>query len=335
MDKNIIEKFKNREIKAKQIFDIKQIKKNEAYEFIREYHYLGDAKFFAIYNYGLYYKNELVGCATYSNPQGSLALKSWFGLPNSDQSIVELSRLCMLPQLNGTNATSFLLGNSIKMLKNHSIRAVTTLADSNRHIGSIYQVCNFKYYGLTDAKTDFFTNNEDGKMLNNPRMKTKDVHGVWLPRTRKHRYCYILDKTLKPLYEEQPHPTVKGTIENECCYNNEIVYDERFNEWWTCPRCTKKLELVDDVQLIVYDDYDLIRDEIEPTSRNYYIVHFDNVKASMLKNQIFDCVITTKENQKRIQKYLYNCRQCFTYDFSDNEPFYSKNYREEFYESNL
>lgn len=41
-------KFRNREIKAKQIFKIIEITKNVAYEFVRKYHYLGDAKFFCV-----------------------------------------------------------------------------------------------------------------------------------------------------------------------------------------------------------------------------------------------------------------------------------------------
>ena len=95
--------------------------------------------------------------ATFSNPQGNVALKGWFGLPNTDQSVLELSRLCVLPQLNGTNATSFLLSTSIRLLKKEGVRAVITLADDSRHSGSIYQVCNFTYYGLTDKKSDFFS----------------------------------------------------------------------------------------------------------------------------------------------------------------------------------
>ncbi len=235
------EKFKNREVKAKEIFTIKEIPKNVAYDFIKKYHYLKDAKFFCVYGYGLFYKEELVGCATYSNPQGNVALKGWFGFANDCKTVLELSRLCMLPILNGTNATSYLLGNSMKKLKEHDIEAVITLADSNRHIGSIYQVCNFKYYGLTDKKTDFFS--IDGKV--NPRGATKNVHGVWLPRTQKHRYCYLLDKSLKILYDEQAHPTKKETLELECCNGTHKVYDNRFNEWYTCPRCTGKLELID------------------------------------------------------------------------------------------
>ena len=48
---------------------------------------------------------------------------------------------------------------------------------------------DFKYYGLTDKKTDFYT--ADGRV--NPRGATKDIRGIWLPRTRKHRYAYVLD----------------------------------------------------------------------------------------------------------------------------------------------
>jgi hypothetical protein len=166
-----IEAFKNREVKAKNTFVLSEIDKAVAYKFIAQYHYLKDAKFFAKYCYGIFIDNVLVGCATYSNPQGIVAMKSWFGLENDNQDVLELSRLCMLPKLNGTNATSYLLGNSLRLLKSKQVKAVITLADDSRHVGSIYQVCNFKYYGLTDKKTDFYTT--DGRT--NPRGQTKDI----------------------------------------------------------------------------------------------------------------------------------------------------------------
>lgn len=236
-----LEAFKNRTAKAKDIFYISEIGKMEAYEFVKLYHYLGEAKFFCEQAFGLFTKRgqNLIGVATFSQPQGIVALKSWFGLTNQDKCVYELSRLCMLPALNGTNATSFLLGGSIKQLKKQKkIRAVITLADSNRHVGSIYQVCNFKYYGMTDAKTDFFT--EDGRV--NPRGATKDIRGVWLPRTQKHRYAYIIDPSLKCLYAEQTRPTADNTLLLHCCNGTKRVFDKRFGEWWTCPRCTGKME---------------------------------------------------------------------------------------------
>lgn len=257
--------FKNREIKAKQIFSIREVDKHTCFEFVRKYHYLAEAKFFCVHGYGLYYRDEynteeMVGCATFSNPQGTVALKGWFGLKNDCNYVLELSRLCLLPCLNGTNATSFLLGNSMKMLKAHGIKAVITLADSSRHVGSIYQVCNFKYYGLTDKKSDFYT--VDG--MKNFRGNTNGRHGVWVERPRKHRYCYLLDKSLKVNYEEQTPPSVNEKYPLNCCGGTHKVYDARFGEWYSCPVCCGCIKLLKDGEetkavkiknVKEYDDY--------------------------------------------------------------------------------
>ena len=71
------ERFKKREVKAKTIFVIRPVPKNIAYFFVRRYHYLADAKFFSMYSYGLFYRetDKLVGVATFSLPQGNVALK--------------------------------------------------------------------------------------------------------------------------------------------------------------------------------------------------------------------------------------------------------------------
>lgn len=239
---NNIENFKQRLVKAKDVFFIKQIDKNTAYNFVKTYHYLGDAKFFSVFSFGLFdiTNSELVGVATFANPQGITALKGWFNLTNQDKTVLELTRLAMKPILNGTNATSYLLGNSIKLLKKLGIRAVITLATSDRHVGSIYQVCNFKYYGLTDAKTDFFT--EDGRV--NPRGQTKDIQGVWIPRPRKHRYAFIIDHNLICNYKQEPYPKKDNIKKLECCNGTGMVFDKRFKKWFTCPRCVGHVENV-------------------------------------------------------------------------------------------
>ena len=235
---NKIEQFKNREVKAKQIFTIKEVDKMVGYEFIKKYHYLKDAKYFSMYNYGLFIDDDLVGLATYSLPQGTATLKGWFGLPNNTKDIMELMRLCVLPELNGSNATSFLLGRSIKKLKkDYNIRAVVTLADSSRHVGSIYQVCNFTYYGLTDKKTDFYR--EDGKK--NPRGSTKDSKGVWIERTRKHRYAFIIDSGLECNYTKKEYPKSDDRLKTICCNGSEVVHDKRFDKYYSCPLCTGEL----------------------------------------------------------------------------------------------
>lgn len=233
----LIERFKNRTAKAKDVFSVVEISKSEAYDFVKKYHYLGSAKFFSEYSYGLVIQCELVGCATFACPQGSSSLKGWFGLPNSDKTVLELTRLCMLPSLNGTNATSFLLGTSIRRLKKLGIRAVITLATSDRHVGSIYQVCNFKYYGLTEPKMDFWSYETQNK----PRGKVKDLQGAWVPKPRKHRYAYIMDSSLKCLYKEERKPSVaNGIIPYSCC-GGGYIHDNRYNVDYTCPICSGKL----------------------------------------------------------------------------------------------
>lgn len=238
-----IELFKQRKVKANEIFTVLEISKPLAYDFVREYHYLGDAEFFAKYAFGLWLDGDLVGCAAYSNPQGTSSLKGWFGLENDDQSVLELTRLCMLPSLNQTNATSYLLSKSIRLLKSvYGVRAVITLADASRHIGSIYQVCNFKYYGLADDKSDFYRW-PDGKK--NPRGETSNWDGVWIPRTKKHRYAYIMDKRLKCLYAQETAPKTKGQIPRFCCGGGGVVLDRRRNQLYSCPICTGKLQKIE------------------------------------------------------------------------------------------
>ena len=242
MNTELIEKFNNRECKAKDIFRMMEVNKVTAYHFVARYHYLGVAKFFSVYNYGLFTKDyELVGVATFSNPQGTNTLKGWFGLDCNDKSVLELSRLCMLPALNGTNATSYLLSNSMKSLyKQHGIKAVITLADSSRHVGSIYQVCNFTYYGLSEPKNDFWS---EGKK-NVRRDTIVDIDGVWVPRPRKHRYAYIMDKSLKCLYAEAPRPNKDAVVPYSCCGGERKIYSPKRKLWFTCPICTGHLVLL-------------------------------------------------------------------------------------------
>ena len=253
MEQRLIEDFKARKIKAKSIFHIEEIEEcDNSILDERKYHYLADAKFFAVYSYGLYCKNELVGVATYSNLQGTNSLNGWFGITdNSYPFVLELSRLAMLPALNGTNATSFLLGNSLRMLnKNKGVRAVTTLATSDRHIGSIYQVCNFEYYGKTDKKTEFFEEVlEKGEQ--HDRGVKRNKKGVWVNKPQKHRYAYIFDKTLKCLYDKQPYPSKDSIQKLNCCGGTNIVHDSRYNVDYLCPICNgwnNKLVVINDYQ---------------------------------------------------------------------------------------
>lgn len=237
---NTIEAFKKREVKAKDIFKIVEVSKKKAVEIVKEYHYLGEKSFMYQHAYGIEFEGEIMGVAVFGTVGGIVALKGWFGLDNKQEGFYELTRLAMNPMLNGTNATSFLLSHALKDMKKKGAKAIVSLADTSLHVGYIYQACNFEYFGLTDKKSDFIR--FDGKL--NPRGATKDVHGVWVDRTRKHRYCYLFDKSINVRYEKEEYPKGK-TYELKCCGGTHKVFDSRFKETYTCPRCCDDFHLIE------------------------------------------------------------------------------------------
>ena len=182
---------------------VEPITYNNAYELVNAFHYLGSKRFMGQHAFGLIQDLKVIGAVVYSPLSVPNSATSAFGLPRGNYpDLLEMSRLVLEPELNGKNYGSMLVGRSLRMLKQREVRAVISYADSSRHNGAIYQACNFGYYGLTAPKTDFYL--LDGTQVT--RGKVKGLEGQWLPRTRKHRYLYLLDKRLKPIWEQEPYP---------------------------------------------------------------------------------------------------------------------------------
>ena len=188
-------------------FYIDKISKKEAEKLLLQYHYLKDISktFKSGWNYGLFKKNEFSPL----NIGGSLGVCIFTGLPvpeiakgafglerNEQQGLFELSRLCIEPSTQSCeyNITSWFVSRAIKQLrKDTEVKAILSYADSNHHSGTIYRACNFKYYGLTDRKKDFYYS--DG--TKHSRGKVKGSEGQWKDRSRKHRYLMVFDKELQ------------------------------------------------------------------------------------------------------------------------------------------
>jgi len=182
---------------------IRPISYNFAYELVSSFHYLGKTRFIGQYCYGMFNGFECVGAVVYSPLSVPNSATSAFGFPRGNYpELVEMSRLVLNPDLNGKNFGSMLIARSLKYLKKEGVRAVISYADSSRHIGAVYQAANFGYYGLTPQKSDFFF--ADGKKLT--RGKSKGFEGFWINRSRKHRYLYLIDKTLRPIWEKEEYP---------------------------------------------------------------------------------------------------------------------------------
>lgn len=194
-------------------FIIKQITKTEAKEILLKYHYLKDysKSFKCGYNYGLFDEtNNLIGVIIFTGfPVPELAV-GMLGLKREEQDgLFELSRLCIHPDIQKIehNLASWFVAKSIKLLRQSTeVKVILSYADSQFHNGIVYQACNFKYYGLTTKKTDFYILQKDGTYIKHSRGKVKGLIGEWRNRTQKHRYVMVFDKNINIKWKEEPFP---------------------------------------------------------------------------------------------------------------------------------
>ena len=189
-------------------FYIDRVSKDEIKDLLYTHHYLKDESkdFKSGYNYGLFKHPDwecplrlggcLGACVFTGLPVPEIAVGA-FGLDrNEQQGIFELSRLCIEPSTQSCeyNITSWFVSRAIRQLrKDTEVKAILSYADSDHHSGTIYRACNFKYYGLTDRKKDFYYS--DG--TKHSRGKVKGSEGEWKERSRKHRYLMVFDKDLQ------------------------------------------------------------------------------------------------------------------------------------------
>lgn len=189
---------------------VEKIEKKVCAEMINKYHYLGRQgfDFRSGYNFGLYYGDTLIGVAVFHTVSAPETVQGCFGLERDDQhGIWELGRLTIHPNYNGKNYTSWFLARAIKQLRRATdVRALISYADTDYHCGYIYQATNFKYYGMTAKKKDFWRKEPDGTYVKQSRGKTLGIEGEWRDRARKHRYMMVYDKKLQTKWKEEPYP---------------------------------------------------------------------------------------------------------------------------------
>jgi hypothetical protein len=197
---------------VKEDFFIDKVKKCEVKDLLNTFHYLKDESKdfkFSSYSYGLY-RNSVtdvlhiggcLGCVIFTGlPVPEIAVGA-FGLQRHEQEgLFELSRLCVHPdvQKEEYNITSWFVSRCIRRFrKDANVRAILSYADSSRHDGIIYRACNFKYYSLTEPKSDFWILQDDGSYIKHSRGSVKGLSGEWRERSRKHRYLMVFGKELE------------------------------------------------------------------------------------------------------------------------------------------
>jgi len=190
-------------------FSIETISKSSCAPLLSKHHYLsGQSKGFKSgYNFGLIFNGEVVGVCIFTGFPVPELSKSIFGLDRKDQNgLFELSRLCLDPVIQHSehNITGWFVSRCIKQLRKlTTVRCILSYADDDYHKGTIYRACNFKYYGKTTPKKDFWIKQNDGSFIKHSRGSVKGLDGKWLPRSQKHRFLMVFDKKLKVKWDEQ------------------------------------------------------------------------------------------------------------------------------------
>jgi hypothetical protein len=175
------------------------------------------------YAYGLYVGGVLVGVVTYGVPASPSITRGLAGEKNKDK-VLELNRLCFLPEYNGGNNASYLVGHSLKMLPGQWF--IVSYADTAwSHAGYVYQATNFIYTGKTKERTDIASKN-GGHSRHYEKGTTERVF-----RSSKHRYVYLVgnrrerkEMRRELRYSQMPYP--KGDERRYDVNNPRSVMEE-------------------------------------------------------------------------------------------------------------
>lgn len=199
-------------------YEISRISYSLADGFLKRHHYLAQQGngFLGKAIYGLFTKtNKFIGVCVFSGisvVETLIGAFEGFTRESCQDGFWELSRLAMSDNDKEPNLTSWFVSKCIKTLrKEEYVRAIISYADSKYHHGYIYQATNFKYYGLTAQKSDFFES-RGGGTAQVWRGDVKGRDGFWVKRSRKHRYMIVYDKTLKVKWPEQSYPKGDNSI---------------------------------------------------------------------------------------------------------------------------
>jgi len=206
----------------KEEYEVCLCSKRDVSYLLNAFHYLADISvtFKSGFNVALKYEGVVVGACIFTGfPVPELA-KGCFGLGRSEQEgLWELSRFVLDPQHQAKehNLSTWFMSRALKKIRREQpVSAVLSYADNDHHNGTIYAASNFKYYGLTSEKKDFWIEQVDGSYKKHSRGKTKGILGEWRTRSRKHRFLLVFNKSLICNWVESkwvpplPRPTLRS-----------------------------------------------------------------------------------------------------------------------------
>lgn len=152
---------------------VRGIELSEARALVEAHHYAKGGSITRVFTHGLAHRDApeaILGAAWWLPPTKAAAVsvdENWRG-------VLSLSRLVIVPGMP-TNAASFLLGQSIKLIrKDPRWTSLVTYADSGQgHTGAIYRATNWEYAGMMPGHTTWKTP-EGGQVSRKSTNKTRN-----------------------------------------------------------------------------------------------------------------------------------------------------------------
>lgn len=197
------------------MMEVRRINKKTAEIIVKNKHY--SKKLGILWEaFGLYLDNKVIGVCCYGQPSAPIQKHAF-----SDRNfrLYELTRLVVdnnAPQ----NAASFLIGNSLQMLKEKPC-AVISYADSAwNHCGIVYQATNWIYTGGTRSHDSLYIVNgerthpmtlRDKYGITNPVEWAKENNIERVKPDIKHRYFYLVgtQKQRKSMLKKLRYEAIK------------------------------------------------------------------------------------------------------------------------------
>jgi hypothetical protein len=160
----------------KKDWEVRPLGRERALELVQDHHYARGGSNTHTYLHGLFPKGaffdaDCVGVAWWLPPTKSAGLATY---PENPQGVLALSRLAIVPDMP-TNAASFLIGASIRLIDRDRWPCLVTYADLWRgHTGAIYKATNWVYRGLTKPQPVYIL---DGRLVSRkagPKTRTHE-----------------------------------------------------------------------------------------------------------------------------------------------------------------
>lgn len=180
------------------LYEVRTAPLSVVQELVRQHHYARGGSNTATFRHALFERGSdiALGAAWWIPPTKAAALS----VDEEWQRVINLTRFVIVPGMP-TNAASFLLGASIRMIQaDGRFRTLLTYADEGQgHTGAIYRATNWDYLGIRPGEPVYLdgegrqvARKAGGKTRTNQQML--DLGYVNTGRTRKHKFV----KRLKP-----------------------------------------------------------------------------------------------------------------------------------------